>query len=63
MNFRPVATRVRPGPRGVKFGRCDGWVFTHLHGGKLEVEPGSLLKETIKKYGIQLGSSSNAGGK
>ncbi len=44
-------------PRGVKFEGTDGWIFVHVHGGKLESEPASLLKETIGEHEIRLGRS------
>ncbi|RPI20691.1 MAG: gfo/Idh/MocA family oxidoreductase [Acidobacteria bacterium] len=44
-------------PRGVKFEGTDGWVFIHVHGGNLEAEPASLLKEVIGPNEIQLGRS------
>ena len=49
------------GPRGVKFEGSDGWVFIHVHGGRLEAEPASLLKATIDKDEIQLGRSPRFG--
>jgi hypothetical protein len=45
------------GPRGVKFIGEDGWVFIHVHGGNLEAEPASLLREVIGADEIQLGRS------
>lgn len=45
------------GPRGVKFEGTDGWVFIHVHGGKLEAEPASLLTSKIGEDEIQLGRS------
>ncbi len=45
------------GPRGVRFEGTDGWVFIHVHGGKLETEPASLLQEEIGTDDIQLGRS------
>ena len=38
---------VSKGPRGVKFEGSDGWIFVHIHGGALEAEPKSILRETI----------------
>jgi len=32
------------GPRGVRFEGTDGWLFVHVHGGKLEAEPADLLE-------------------
>jgi predicted dehydrogenase len=34
-------------PRGLKFIGDKGWVFIHIHGGRLEAEPKSLLEELI----------------
>ncbi|HRI89275.1 MAG TPA: Gfo/Idh/MocA family oxidoreductase [Candidatus Hydrogenedentes bacterium] len=45
------------GPRGVKFEGDKGWVFIHVHGGHLEAEPSSLLKEIIGPDEIHLGRS------
>ncbi len=45
------------GPRGVKFEGTDGWVFVHIHGGNLEAEPASLLKEIIGPNEEHLGRS------
>ena len=44
-------------PRGVKFEGTDGWIFVHIHGGKLEAEPKSLLKQEIGDDGTSLGRS------
>ena len=45
------------GPRGVKFEGDKGWVFVHIHGGRLEAEPAALLQEKIGEDEIQLGRS------
>ncbi len=45
------------GPRGLKFEGTDGWVFIHIHGGRLEAEPASLLKEIIYPNEIHVGRS------
>ncbi len=45
------------GTRGLKFEGTDGWVFIHIHGGRLEAEPESLLKEVIGPNEIHLGRS------
>jgi predicted dehydrogenase len=45
------------GPRGVKFEGTEGWIFVHVHGGKLEAEPASLLSEKIGESEIHLGRS------
>ena len=44
-------------PRGVKFEGDDGWIFIHIHGGDLEAEPASLLREVIGPNELQLGRS------
>jgi predicted dehydrogenase len=59
-NIYPSGVRLigsTMGPRGVKFEGSDGWVFVHIHGGELEAEPASLLKETIGDSEIKLGRS------
>ena len=43
------------GPRGVGFEGDQGKLFVHVHGGKLEAEPTSLLEEPIGAGEIQLG--------
>ncbi len=45
------------GPRGIKFEGDKGWVFIHIHGGDLEAEPASLLKEVIGPNELHLGRS------
>lgn len=45
------------GPRGVKFEGDKGWIFVHIHGGRLEANPASLLKEKIGENEIHLGRS------
>jgi len=48
------------GPRGLKFEGSEGWIFIHVHGGKLEAEPASLLKEkTWPNKKIDLGRASS----
>lgn len=44
-------------PRGVKFEGDEGWVFIHIHGGHLEAEPESLLREVIGPNEEHLGRS------
>lgn len=46
---------VSSGTRGVKFEGTKGSLFIHVHGGKLEAEPASLLQETIGDGEIHLG--------
>jgi predicted dehydrogenase len=45
------------GPRGLKFEGTDGWIFVHIHGGKLEASSDSLLTSKIGANEIQLGRS------
>jgi predicted dehydrogenase len=45
------------GQRGVKFVGSEGSLFIHIHGGKLEADPASILKEKIGENEIQLGRS------
>lgn len=45
------------GPRGLKFVGSDGWVFIHIHGGKLEAEPKTLLEATVWPDKVFLGRS------
>lgn len=45
------------GPRGLRFEGTKGWVFVHIHGGDLEAEPASLLKERIGPGELHLGRS------
>ena len=44
-------------PRGLKFEGTDGWIFIHIHGGRLEAEPKYLLQESIGPDEIHLGRS------
>ena len=41
----------------MKFEGTDGWIFVHVHGGKLEADPVSLLKEEIADTEIKIGRS------
>jgi len=45
------------GTRGLKFEGDKGWIFIHIHGGRLEAEPESLLKEVIGPNELHLGRS------
>ncbi len=45
------------GPRGIKFEGEDGWIFIHIHGGRLEAEPASLLREIIGPDEVHVGRS------
>ena len=44
-------------PRGLKFTGDKGWVFIHIHGGRLKAEPESLLEEIIGPDEIHIGRS------
>ena len=48
---------VRGGIRGLRFEGSDGWIFIRIHGGDLDAEPRSLLRETIGPNEIHLGRS------
>ncbi len=41
-------------PRGIKFEGTDGWIFIHIHGGRLEASSAWLLRETIGPNEIHL---------
>jgi len=43
------------GQRGLKLEGTDGWIFIHIHGGRLEAKPESLLTETIGPNEIHIG--------
>ncbi len=45
------------GQRGLKFEGTDGWIFIHVHGGRLEAEPLSLLEQKIGHDRIRIGRS------
>ncbi|MBA7477879.1 Inositol 2-dehydrogenase/D-chiro-inositol 3-dehydrogenase [subsurface metagenome] len=44
-------------PRGLKFEGSDGWIFIHIHGGRLEAQPESLLQQSIAPGELHLGRS------
>lgn len=44
-------------PRGIRFEGDAGWIFIHVHGGNLEAEPQSLLREVIGPDELHLGRS------
>jgi hypothetical protein len=44
-------------PRGLKFEGTDGWVFIHIHGGRLQASSPALLKEVIGPNEMHLGRS------
>jgi len=45
------------GPRGLKFEGSAGWIFIHIHGGRLAAEPAALLQEEIGPEEEHLGRS------
>ncbi len=45
------------GERGLKFEGEDGWVFVHIHGGKLDASDPAILKTDPKDFKISLGRS------
>jgi predicted dehydrogenase len=45
------------GPRGLKFEGTDGWIFIHIHGGKLEASDPALLMTKAETLRVQLGRS------
>ena len=45
------------GERGLKLVGTDGWIFIHIHGGRHEAEPKSLLIEFIGPNEIHVGRS------
>jgi len=49
----------KTGPRGIRFHGTEGSVFVHIHGGKLEADPASLLDIKIGENDIQLGRTSD----
>jgi predicted dehydrogenase len=61
-NVYPNGVRMighKTGPRGLRFEGTEGSVFIHIHGGKLEAEPASLLDIKIGENEIQLGRTSD----
>ena len=45
------------GERGIKLVGTEGWIFIHIHGGRLDAEPKSLLNEKILPNEIHLDRS------
>jgi predicted dehydrogenase len=41
-------------PRGLRFVGTEGWIFIHIHGGRLEAHPESLLRSVILPEEIHL---------
>ena len=48
---------VSKGPRGLKIEGSDGWIFINIHGGRLEANPETLLREHIGPDEIHVGRS------
>lgn len=42
------------GERGLKLVGSEGWIFIHIHGGRLEADPVSLLTETVGPKDIHI---------
>ncbi len=45
----------KTGPRGIRFEGSEGSLFVHVHGGKLEADPATLLEIDLGKDDVQLG--------
>jgi predicted dehydrogenase len=61
-NVYPNGVRMighKSGPRGIRFEGTEGTIFIHIHGGKLEADPPSLLDITIRESGLQLSRTSD----
>lgn len=61
-NVYPNGVRMvghKTGPRGIRFEGTEGSIFVHIHGGRLEAEPASLLDITIGGDDVQLGRTSD----
>jgi hypothetical protein len=57
-NAYPNGVRMighKTGPRGIKFEGTEGSIFVHIHGGKLEADPASLLDIKWTDNDVQLG--------
>ncbi len=57
-NVYPNGVRMighKTGPRGIRFEGTEGSVFIHIHGGRLEADPASLLDIKIGDDEVQLG--------
>lgn len=48
---------VNKGPRGLRFEGSDGWIFVHIHGGRLEASDPELLKDDDSLDKFRLGRS------
>jgi predicted dehydrogenase len=61
-NVYPNGVRMighNTGPRGIRFEGTEGSIFVHIHGGKLEADPASLLDIQLGDDDIQLGRTSD----
>ncbi|MCH9022375.1 MAG: Gfo/Idh/MocA family oxidoreductase [Planctomycetes bacterium] len=45
------------GTRGIRFEGSEGWIFIHIHGGRMEAEPSSILTSVIGPDEIHLPDS------
>jgi predicted dehydrogenase len=45
------------GERGLRLTGTEGWIFIHIHGGRLEAQPASILRETAPVNGFHAGRS------
>jgi predicted dehydrogenase len=57
-NVYPNGVRMighKTGPRGIRFEGTEGSVFVHIHGGKLEASPASLLDIKLAGNDVHLG--------
>ena len=57
-NVYPNGVRMighKTGPRGIRFEGTEGGIFIHIHGGKLEADPQSLMDITFRESDLQLG--------
>lgn len=48
---------INQNPRGLKIIGSDGWLFIHVHGGRLEAEPDTLLQTPLDSSAVSLGRS------
>jgi predicted dehydrogenase len=61
-NVYPNGIRMighKTGPRGIRFEGTEGSLFVHIHGGKLEAEPASLLDTKLGDNDVHLGRTSD----
>lgn len=61
-NVYPNGVRMighNTGPRGIRFEGTEGSIFVHIHGGKLEAQPASLLDIKLGDDDVHLGRTSD----